>query len=135
MVRSFRRWTQIDAQPSIVNPFSWRVIAETHDYYEMVEVLTRHDVIHSDTAMTIYKPQVTPAVAAAKQSWLGRVYLGWSKFPVVTDVGNTPIEDAPPPQPDWHTVVFEDLRFDTQCRFQSVDCYSILWMRRSHYCV
>jgi len=27
-------------------------------------------------------------------------------------VGNTPIEDAPPPQPDWHTVVFEDLRFN-----------------------
>lgn len=104
--------TQIDAEPSIVNPFAWRVIAETHDYYQMVEVLTRHDVIHSDTATTIYKPEVTPAVAVAKQSWLGRVYLDWAKFPVVTDLGNTPLEGAAPPQAGWHTVMFEDLRFD-----------------------
>jgi inner membrane protein len=104
--------TRINAEPSIANPFSWRVIAETHDFYQVTEVHTLHDQIDSDTAATIYKPQVTPAVAAAKQSWLGRVYLDWAEFPVVTDLGNVPVQDAPPPQPGWHTVEFQDLRFD-----------------------
>ncbi len=103
--------THIDAEPSIVDPFTWTVIAETQNYYQVVKVHTLHDNVQSDTATTIYKPQVTPAVAAAKQSYLGRVYLDWAKFPVVTDIGNTPAGDAPPPEPDWHTVQFQDLRF------------------------
>lgn len=104
--------TRINAEPAIVNPFSWRVIAETHDFYQVTEVHTLHDQIDSDTAATIYKPQVTPAVAAAKQSWLGRVYLSWAQFPVVTDLGNVTAGNALPPQPGWHTVEFQDLRFD-----------------------
>ena len=104
--------TRINAEADIINPFSWRVIAETHDFYQVTEVHTLHDQIDSDTAVTIYKPQVTPAVAAAKQSWVGRVYLGWALFPVVTDLGNVPAGNAPPPEPGWHTVEFQDLRFD-----------------------
>jgi inner membrane protein len=103
--------TRIDAEPSIVNPFAWRVVAETADFYRVVGVGTLQGDVASDTAQTIYKPQVTAAVAAAKQSWLGRVYMGWSVFPVVTDIGNAPAGDAPPPPPGWHTVEFQDLRF------------------------
>lgn len=101
---------RIDAEPSIVNPFAWNVVAETRDYYRMIEVHTLHDDVESDSAATIFKPEVTPAVAAAKRSWLGRVYLGWSQFPVVNDMGNAPVGDVPPP-PGWHTVQFQDLRF------------------------
>jgi inner membrane protein len=104
--------TRIDAEPSIINPFAWQVIAETHDYYQMIAVHTAHNEVDSDTAAIIYKPQVTPAVAAAKQSWVGRVYLDWSQFPVVTDVGNSPAGDAPPPERGWSTVEFQDLRFE-----------------------
>lgn len=104
--------TKIDAEPSVIDPFAWHVVAETHDFYEMIEVHTLHDQVESDTAATIYKPQVTPAVAAAKQSLLGRVYLDWSEFPVTTDIGAAAAEDVPPPPPGWHTVEFQDLRFD-----------------------
>jgi inner membrane protein len=104
--------THINAEPSIANPFSWRVIAETHDFYQVTEVHTLHDEVDSDSAATLYKPQVTSAVAAAKQAWLGRVYLDWAEFPLVTDLGNVPAENAPPPQPGWHTVEFQDLRFN-----------------------
>jgi len=104
--------THINAEPSMVDPFAWRVIAETHDYYRVIEVHTLHNDVASDTAETIYKPEVTPAVAAAKQSYLGRVYLDWSKFPVVTDIGNASAPGAWLPQPGWHTVEFQDLRFD-----------------------
>lgn len=107
---------KIDAEPTIVDPFAWHVIAETHDFYQVVEVHTRHDQIDDrspDGSDVIFKPQVTPAVAAAKQSWLGRVYLDWAKFPVATDTGNDPVpyDNAPLPQPGWHTVQFQDLRF------------------------
>ncbi|MGA7316564.1 MAG: metal-dependent hydrolase [Silvibacterium sp.] len=102
---------KIAADPSPIDPFSWRVTAETADYYQIAQVQTWHDDVQADSSNVFYKPPVTPAVAAAKQSWLGRVYLDWSKFPLVTDLGNAPIDNAPPPQPNWHTVQFEDLRF------------------------
>ncbi|MFZ0663505.1 MAG: metal-dependent hydrolase [Acidobacteriaceae bacterium] len=104
--------TRIDAEPSMLNPFAWRVIAETQDYYRIIEVNTSRDEVAADSAATVYKPEVTPAVAAAKQSYLGRVYLDWSQFPLTTDIGNAPAEGAPPPRPEWHTVEFQDLRFD-----------------------
>jgi inner membrane protein len=107
---------KIDAEPYAIDPFDWHVIAETHDFYQTAEVHTLHDEIEDrspDASDIIYKPEVTPAVMAAKQSWLGRVYLGWSEFPVTTDSGNDPVpyDTAPIPQPNWHTVEFQDLRF------------------------
>jgi inner membrane protein len=102
--------TKIDAEPYIIDPFAWHVVAETSDYYQTAEAHTLHDLVVPDPAGVLYKPPVTPAVAAAKQSWLGRVYLDWSKFPVVTDLGHAPIADSQP-QPNWTTVGFEDQRF------------------------
>ena len=103
---------KIDAEPYPFSPFRWHVVAETRDYYQTAEVQTRHDDVQSDSSSITYKPPVTPAVAAAKQSWLGRIYLDWSEFPLVTDLGkNAPIADAPDPEPNWHTVEFDDMRF------------------------
>ncbi len=103
---------KIDAEPYPFDPFAWHVVAETHDYYQTAEVHTRHDDVQSDSSDITYKPQVTPAVAAAKQSWLGQVYLDWSKFPLVTDLGkNSPVAYGPDPDPNWHTVQFDDMRF------------------------
>ena len=104
--------TKIDAEPHPIDPFSWHVVAETTGYYQTAEVQTRHDDVQSDRGSDIiYKPEVTPAVAAARQSRLGRVYLDWSEFPLVTDLGYAPMPTGPAPQPNWHTVAFEDLRF------------------------
>jgi len=103
---------KIDAEPYPINPFTWHVVAETADYYQTAEVHTRNDYVQSERASSItYKPPMTPAVDASKQSWLGRVYLDWSEFPLVTDLGYAPIDHAYPPQPGWHTVEFDDLRF------------------------
>ena len=107
---------RIDAEPSIVDPFTWHVIAETRDFYQITEVHTLHDQIEDrspDASDLTYKPPVTAAVLAAKQSWLGRAYLDWSLFPVVTDLGSDPVpyDTAPLPQSSWHTIQFQDLRF------------------------
>jgi len=103
--------TRIDAEPYPFNPFTWHVVAETKDYYQTARVRTRSDDVQSDPADKAYKPPVTPAVVAAKQSWLGRVYLDWAEFPLVTDLGNDPIADAPTPETNWRTVQFDDMRF------------------------
>jgi inner membrane protein len=101
------------AEPHMMDPFEWRVIMETEDYFQAAEVRTIGDqVVTDDYANVIYKTPVTPAVAAAKQSYLGRVYLDWSKWPLTEDVGAVAAPGADVlPQPGWHTVEFQDLRF------------------------
>ena len=105
---------RVAAEPYPINPFLWHMVIETRDYYQAATVHTRTDQIDTDAYEdTIYKPPVTPAAGAAKRSWLGRVYLDWSKYPVATDLGTLqpPGAGSPPPVPGWHTVEFEDLRF------------------------
>jgi inner membrane protein len=107
------------AEPYPVNPFHWAAIVETPDYYQTGSINTRAETVDTnDQDDVIYKPAVTPAVAAAKQSWLGRVYLDWAHFPLVTDKGNA------------NTVASDDLapnRLDTGVEFRDLRfAYSIL---------
>lgn len=116
------------AEPYPVNPYHWHAILETRDYYQTAEVNTWNpsslDAVVSDPhANVMYKPTVTPAVQAAKQTLLGRVYLDWGRWAVVSDVGQKPEAALAPPElpkgETWTTVTFNDLRFD----------YSFLAMR------
>lgn len=104
---------RVAAEPHMADPFDWRVLMETQDYYQTADVRTLNDQVTTDEDLDIiYKPPVTPAVAAAKQSLLGKVYLDWSTWPLTTDRGPIQAPGADfPPKPDWHTVEFQDLRF------------------------
>ncbi len=105
------------AEPYPVNPFRWHSILETPDFYQTAEINTWTDNIDSDSQRDVlYKPADTPAVEAAKRTPLGQVYLDWGTWAVVRDVGqeSAPGMDPPklPPNRDWTTVEFTDLRFD-----------------------
>ena len=106
---------RMDAEPYPLNPFHWHAIVETPDFFQTAEVQTFPErITTSDNNDRIPKPPVTSAVAAAKQSWLGRVYLGWSQFPVTSDLGRElpPDFSSDPSLPQTLTRVdFEDLRF------------------------
>jgi inner membrane protein len=109
--------TRIALEPYPFSPFHWHAILETPTAFQTAEVDTRSGQIDSDPAINaFFKPPDTPAVEAAKQTELGRVYLDWSSWPVVRDLGPQPIPylDAPqlPPGRTWTTVEFSDLRFD-----------------------
>ena len=75
-----------------------------------------HGSIDSDPQTDVlFKPDDTPAVEAAKRTFLGSVYLDWGTWAVIRDMGQQPIEGVAPPQlppgRNWTTVEFSDLRF------------------------
>lgn len=103
-------------EPYPVNPYHWHAILESQGYYQTAEVNTWTGDIQTDAQRNvIYKPADTPAVEAAKQTPLGRVYLDWGTWAVVQDLGQEPEPAlAPPnlpPNRTWTTVEFSDLRF------------------------
>jgi inner membrane protein len=102
------------AEPYPVTPFHWSALVETAGYYQMGSVDTWNETVDTnDQNDVIFKPPVTPAVMAAKRSWLGRVYLDWARFPLVEDRGhaNLAASDDLAPQPQDTVVEFSDLRF------------------------
>jgi inner membrane protein len=108
--------TRMALEPYPVNPFRWHAILETANFYQTAEIDTWSGEIASDPHRdTIYKPADTPAVEAAKRTFLGQVYLDWGRWAVVRDLGQEPIAGIEPPNlppnRQWTTVEFTDLRF------------------------
>ena len=108
---------RVALEPYMVNPFRWHAIVETDNVYQTGEINTHTDEIVSDRQRdAIYKPEDTPAVEAAKQTELGRVYLDWGSWAVVRDIGQQPAPGMGPPDLPpgrrWTTVEFNDLRFN-----------------------
>ncbi len=75
---------RVGAYPNIVSPFHWYGVVETADFFESVPVDSQAAKVNSDEGTLFYKPPQTPVLAAAKASYLGRVYLDWAAFPYVT---------------------------------------------------
>jgi inner membrane protein len=113
--------TRMALEPYPVNPFRWHAILETAEFYQTAEIDTHTGEIDSEPQTDILsKPADTPAVEAAKRTFLGRVYQDWGRWAVIRDVGQVraPGIDPPrlPPGQTWTTVEFIDLRFDYSFR-------------------
>jgi inner membrane protein len=103
---------RVTADPYPANPFLWQTVVETPAYYQVATVDLWKGTVETDPGRDLfYKPQWTPAVRVARKSFLGRVYLDWSSWPVVADTGPTAAIDEDPRLPAWHAVMFRDLRF------------------------
>jgi hypothetical protein len=101
---------EIAAIPTFISPFDWRIVAQMSNAYEIhdLNVLdNRFRRPDSETGVfwrqvTRYPNSWTPAVQQAAATRLGRVFLGFSRFPAARNVsdaaGNT-------------TVRFSDVRF------------------------
>ena len=93
---------RVSAYPYWLNPFQWYGVVETPAFFATMQVNSLVPDVDPEGRMQIQrKPEETPVTLAAKSSALGRVYLDWSKYPVVeteqTDSG--------------YIVRFHDLRF------------------------
>ena len=93
------------AYPYMVNPFRWHGVVETQDFFATVPVNSLTPDVEADGGQLFYKPPVTPALQAAKASYLGRVYLDWAAFPFTR-------EEKLDDEGGGFLVNFEDLRYD-----------------------
>jgi inner membrane protein len=93
------------ALPYMFNPFRWYGVVETDDAYLRMNVDSLTPAVDPQGTMQMrYKPPETPVSVAAKRTYLGRVYLDWSRFPVL----EVEPRDAPG---GGYEVRFRDLRF------------------------
>ena len=74
---------RISAYSYPFNPFRWYGIAETPAFFASMDVNSIAPEVDPGGNMQIrYKPEETPITLAAKQSYLGRVYLSWAQYPI-----------------------------------------------------
>jgi inner membrane protein len=93
------------AFPQPINPLSWNGVVETRDFFQMAPVDSGSgDVDPQNMAVVRFKPEETPVTLTAKKSRLGRVYLDWARYPLVT---TEKLEGG------RFLVQFEDLRFES----------------------
>ena len=95
---------RVGAYPNMMTPFSWRGVVETKAFFGLADVDSLKPEVDPAGNMEIrYKPEETPMTTAAKNTFLGRVYLDWAKFPITeTEV----LAEG------GYVVRFEDLRFE-----------------------
>jgi inner membrane protein len=103
------------AYPRPVNPFRWDGVVETPAFFATMNVdsmnLNSTPEVDPEARMQIhYKPEETPVTLAAKNSYLGRVYLSWAQYPLTEteQLGNDPVNNSRAA----YLVRFRDLRYD-----------------------
>ena len=93
---------KVSAYPYYWHLFRWYAVAETPTYFVSTDVDSHTDTLNYNLLQFYPKLPETPAMGAAKETYLGRVYLDWAKYPVLTTSAEG--DDA--------IVRFRDLRFD-----------------------
>ena len=99
---------RVFASPRPVDPFAWAVVSDLPEKYQLAEVDTRRGTVGvAKPSDTLYKPETTNALLAAKRTALGRVFLDWSSYPVLAEER---VLDDDPLHP-LVQVTFSDARF------------------------
>jgi inner membrane protein len=96
---------RVSAYPFWWSPFRWNGVVETQNFFAVTPIDSLAPEVDPQGEMQIrYKPEETPVTLAAKKSYLGRVYLDWSKYPITE---TEPLEFGE----QGYVVRFKDLRF------------------------
>jgi len=92
---------RVSVYPYYWSLFRWYGVVETKDSFITSDLDSRTGELDPAERERIPKPLETPATIAAKRSYLGRVYLDWAQYPMVTEVSHG----------SGYHVEFRDLRF------------------------
>lgn len=93
------------AYPTWINPFRWYGVVETPNFFALAPVNSLGPEVDPEGELMIrYKPEETAVTLAAKNSYMGRVFLDWAKYPIT----ETEILESPQ---EGYIVHFQDLRF------------------------
>jgi inner membrane protein len=93
------------AYPKWIDPFHWDGVVETPAFFALAPVNSLTPEVDPEGSLEIrYKPEETPVTLAAKNSYIGRVFLDWAQYPIPET------ETLQPPQ-EGYIVLFQDLRY------------------------
>jgi inner membrane protein len=96
---------RVSAYPKWTDPFHWEGVVETPAFFALAPVESLGPEVDPEGRLEIrYKPEETPVTLAAKNSYVGRVFLDWAQYPI------TETETLQPPQQGF-IVLFQDLRY------------------------
>jgi inner membrane protein len=104
------------AYPRPVSPFRWYGVVETPAFFATMDVDSLNPAsmtpeVDPEAQMEIrYKPEETPVTLAAKESYLGRVYLSWAQYPITET--EAPGNDPGNSSRAAYAVRLRDLRYD-----------------------
>jgi inner membrane protein len=94
---------RVAAYPYPSNPFRWYAVVETPSFFARMRVDSLVPDVDPDGSMRLTrKPEEMPVTLAAKESYLGRVYLDWAAYPVT---------ETEPLDSGGYVVRFRDLRY------------------------
>jgi inner membrane protein len=102
---------RVSAYPYMTNPFRWFAVAETPNFFATMDVDSLAPEVDPQGQMRIrYKPEETPVTLAAKNTYLGRVYLSWAQYPLVEteQLDSDPVNSSRAA----YVINFRDLRYD-----------------------
>jgi inner membrane protein len=93
---------RVSAYPYYWHLFRWYGVVETENFFASSDVDSSSGEMNRGELEFIPKPPETAVTLAAKRSYLGRVYLDWAQYSLVTQTSTV----------DGWTVRFRDLRYD-----------------------
>ena len=92
------------AYPTWGDPFHWYGVVETPAFFALSTVNSITPEVDPEGRLEIrYKPEETPVTLAAKNSYIGRVFLDWAQYPIT--------ETEPLDGNRGYIVHFQDLRY------------------------
>jgi inner membrane protein len=97
--------TRVSAFPKLIDPFHWYGVVETPAFFALAPVDSLTPDVDPEGQIEIrYKPEETPVTLAAKQSYIGRVFLDWAQYPVAESEPLLPAQEG-------YIVYFQDIRY------------------------
>lgn len=93
---------RVSAYPYYWHLFRWYAVAETEDFFASADIDSRTGELNRGELEFVSKPPQTAVTRAAKKCYLGRIYLDWAQYPLVTQTSSGA---------GW-VVYFRDLRYD-----------------------
>jgi len=111
-VSAYPYWT---TTPSWLIVMRWSAVIETRGSFVTADVNPANGNLDAASLSIIPKPPETAATLVAKRSYLGRVYLDWARYPLVTETS----------QGQDSVVYFQDLRFGYRGRRPSLLAASV----------
>jgi inner membrane protein len=130
---------RVSAYPFMTNPFHWYGVVETPSFFATTDFFATRDLDslvpqgNSPARVDLHpKPEETAVTLAAKNTYLGRVYLSWAQYPLTEtkSLNNDVVNGSGETSEAAYAVQFRDLRYDYPVRKVRVSLGAVVLLSR-----